>query len=90
MNNRIKGFAEDSGLTFSGVARVLGVSKSTISRMTNDPDYSAARAELVQGRLDRIYAENKISHVFRSIHGLSQEEKVDALLGVLYQSTASN
>lgn len=84
----VRQFAVDAGLRWAGVARVLDVSNATVSRwLAPDsetvPDPSSV--DMVQQRIARLYAADKETGLFHSLHSVSQKDKELALIGVLYK-----
>lgn len=78
--------AESAVLNWASVARVLGTSKSTVSRVltAKGPKKGVLYTAMFR-RASKLLAEDKRVGVFANLHELSQQEKVDALIGVLYR-----
>lgn len=85
---RLREFAVHTGLRWSAVASLIGVTPATLSRWQSGRSLpSEASAQLAHHRLDILYAADASTGLFRDLHDMTAKEKETALRGALYKST---
>lgn len=86
MAERIQSFQADAELSRESMSKVLGVSSMSLKRWNDGYAITPWVYNAVERKLDLFDKEQRDNKLLLHLHGLKQREKVERLIGVLYNN----